>query len=164
MRRVAWIGAVAVLVALPGIARAQKAGACNFNGSATLNPPIGSQPQVCTSASGCQQFQFTGSLSGPACGGLSGSVSTQSGLFFGPYACEGNIHGGVANTPVGTVTYRGVCAGAVCAGVGFQTAPGGAFEYTLIFDQATINRALNDCPNNKFTQAVFSGAAAGGSR
>lgn len=161
MRKFVFVALAAALLALPGLASAQKAGVCNFSGNATISPPIGSTPGVCTSASGCQQFQFSGPLSGAGCGGLTGTSSTTTGLFFGPYACEGNVHGGKANTPVGVVSYNGVCAGALCVGVAYKTV--GGFEYDLVFDQTTINNALAQCPNNAFSKASFGGVAAGGS-
>jgi hypothetical protein len=161
MKKYALLVALAAIL-LPGLAHAQKGGACTFNGTATISPPIGSTPGVCSSASGCQQFQFGGSLAGPACGGLTGSSQTTTGKFYGPFSCSENIHGGSASTAVGTVSYNGVCAGALCVGVAYKTV--GGFEYDLAFSTATVQDAIAKCPTNSFSSATFTGAAVGGSQ
>lgn len=160
MRKFVFVAALAAAIALPAMANAQGGGACTFNGNATISPPIGSEPGTCTSASGCQQFQFGGSLGGPGCGSLSGNTQTSQGKFYGAFSCSGNVHGGVTSSPVGTLSYNGVCAGALCTGVAYKQV--GGFQYDLVFSAGTVMDAIDKCPTNTFSAASFSGAAVGG--
>lgn len=147
--------ALAALVCLPGLASAQTAGACTFDGSASIPAGLGAAPKQNVA------FTFRGELAdagGGACG-FPGLVNAVGEMVAG--ACGGNVHMGEATTPVGDVTFQGVCAGAMCDGV--SVADAGGFAYVLVFDQATIMNAVEQCPNDAFKNAVFTGAAVGGS-
>lgn len=149
-------GIVAVLVLVPALALAQGAGVCNFSGSATLPSNFGNTPQVQAN------FSFGGTLSHVAANSCAfpGGVQTTTGKLTGN--CAGNVHNGTANIPGGTsVTFAGVCAGADCDGIAVAPKPAG-FLYILVFDQATIENALEKCPTDTFSSASFDGAAVGG--
>lgn len=142
-------GAVALTLALAPAADAQNL--CNLgpsDGHATIDPPLhGDAPAD-------SRFFFTaecpdgnhvcsnGSLTAATC---SGNLTAGHFVF-----CEGTCSGGTTGTvscdagvtELVSGDFNGVCAGPNCSGAGPTVA------YVLVFDQATIENALADCPGD----------------
>lgn len=145
----------AAMVMVPALAMAAAGGGvCKFDGTATLPDKFGTTPAV------QKAFSFGGTLKDVAAGtcafpGTADAKGTITGN------CAGNVHSGTAETPVGKVTFAGVCAGADCDGIAESATPAG-FLYILAFDQKTITDAAAKCPTDEFKSATFTGAAIGG--
>jgi hypothetical protein len=165
--------AAALVIGLSGSATAQTGKACQLTGSATLE--TGKVDADTTPESG--YFFFKGTLSN--CQGSaipSGSTVCSYGRVDNA-SCAENVTTGTkyvicagqcnvtattaacaTGTPIKQGVFSGVCIGANCSGA--TTPAGGAngIAYSLLFDQATVERALTDCSTpNGLTAASFSG-------
>jgi hypothetical protein len=177
--------AFALALGVAQLASAQTGEICQLTGSANLSPGLdGSNPQ------GTSAFSFSGQLSSCQANGMAasnGSFVCSNGSLTNA-SCSGNQTAGLfaicpsgatcsatpggpapkcmvgvnAVAPIASGSFQGACVGASCDGASTNNPPQG-IAYSLLFDQATVQRAGSTCPpppvgaGGKLTTASFSG-------